>query len=282
MATILDGKKLANDIKKTLAHEVLLLEGNQVKPGLAVILVGENPASKIYVKNKRKACDEVGIESFDYHLPESTSQEEIEKLIAQLNADKKVHGILVQLPLPPSLNEQRIFEMIDPSKDVDGFHPVNMGKLVSGLLSLRPCTPLGIIALLDSIGYQLEGQQAVVVGRSKIVGKPVALLLLERHATVTICHSKTHNLSEIIKSADVVVAAVGVPKFVKGDWIKQGAVVIDVGINRMDDGSIVGDVDFQEASKYASAITPVPGGVGPMTIAMLLSNVVEAAKKCNS
>ena len=282
MATILDGKKLANDIKKTLAHEVLLLEGNQVKPGLAVILVGENPASKIYVKNKRKACDEVGIESFDYHLPESTSQEEIEKLIAQLNADKKVHGILVQLPLPPSINEQRIFEMIDPSKDVDGFHPVNMGKLVSGLLSLRPCTPLGIIALLDSIGYQLEGQQAVVVGRSKIVGKPVALLLLERHATVTICHSKTHNLSEIIKSADVVVAAVGVPKFVKGDWIKQGAVVIDVGINRMDDGSIVGDVDFQEASKYASAITPVPGGVGPMTIAMLLSNVVEAAKKCNS
>jgi methylenetetrahydrofolate dehydrogenase (NADP+)/methenyltetrahydrofolate cyclohydrolase len=278
MATILDGKKLASDIKKSLAHEVSLLEKNKITPGLAVILIGENPASKIYVKNKRKACDEVGIESFDYNLPEATSQEEIEKLIRQLNADKRVHGILVQLPLPPSINEQAILELIDPAKDVDGFHPVNMGKLVSGLSSLRPCTPLGIIAILDSIGYQLEGRQAVVVGRSNIVGKPVALLLLERHATVTICHSRTHNLSEIIKSADVVVAAVGVPKFVNGDWIKPGAVVIDVGINRMDDGSIVGDVDFQEASKHASAITPVPGGVGPMTIAMLLSNVVEAAK----
>jgi methylenetetrahydrofolate dehydrogenase (NADP+)/methenyltetrahydrofolate cyclohydrolase len=280
MAKILDGKKLAQEIKKLLADEVSLLKENGIIPGLAVVLVGENPASKVYVKNKRKACEEVGIKSFDFNLPETASQQELEDLIAKLNADRSVNGILVQLPLPSRLDEMAILEKIDPAKDVDGFHPVNMGRLVSGLPSLRPCTPLGIIALIDSIGSKLSGKNAVVVGRSKIVGKPVALLLLERHATVTICHSRTQNIADIVKSADVVVAAVGVPGFIKGDWIKEGAIVIDVGINRTGDGSLTGDVEFEEASKRASAITPVPGGVGPMTIAMLMRNTVESAKMC--
>lgn len=275
---ILDGKKLAQEIKKLLGDEVSLLRKNGITPGLAVVLVGQNQASKVYVKNKRRACEEVGIKSFDFNLPETTSQKELEDLITKLNADRNVNGILVQLPLPSGLDEMAILEKIDPAKDVDGFHPVNMGRLVSGLPSLRPCTPLGIITLIDSIGYKLSGKNAVVVGRSKIVGKPVALLLLERHATVTICHSRTQNLADVVRSADVVVAAVGSPHFIKGDWIKDGAVVIDVGINRTGDGSLVGDVEFEEASKRAFAITPVPGGVGPMTIAMLMKNTVEAAK----
>lgn len=279
MSNIIDGKKLALNVREDLAKEVTSLKEKNIAPGIAVILVGENPASQIYVKNKRKACAKAGIESFAYDLPAETSQEKIENLIKELNADDKVHGILVQLPLPPHINEQVIIETINPQKDVDGFHPVNMGKLLIGLKGFRPGTPSGILALLDSINYDLKGKQAVILGRSRIVGKPTALMLLERHATVTICHSRTKNLEEVVKGADVLVAAIGSPHIVKGDWIKQGAVVIDVGINRLDNGSIVGDVDFEAASKKALAITPVPGGVGPMTIAMLLQNTVNAAKE---
>lgn len=282
MVQIIDGKKISQEIKDILAKEVALLKKNGVIPGLAVILVGQNPASQVYVRNKRKACAEVGVASFDYNLPESAPQTELEELILKLNIDANIHGILVQLPLPSTLDEQTILQMIDPEKDVDGFHPTNLGRLFIGLPSPRPCTPSGIVTLLDSIGCKLSGKHAVVVGRSKIVGKPVALMLLERHATVTICHSRTHNLPDVVRSADVVIAAIGSPNFIKGDWIKEGAVVIDVGINRTGDGSLTGDVEFEEASKRASAITPVPGGVGPMTIAMLLKNTIEAAKKCVS
>lgn len=281
MVTIIDGKKIAHEIKKILSNEVSLLKQSNIAPGLAVILVGQNAASQIYVRNKRKACADVGIQSFDFNLPETASQKELEDLIAKLNSDDRVHGILIQLPLPACMDEISVLEKISPSKDVDGFHPVNMGRLVSGLPSFRPCTPLGIITLIDFMGYKLAGKNAVVIGRSKIVGKPIALMLLERHATVTICHSRTQNLAEIVRSADIVVAAIGSPGFIKGDWIKDGALVIDVGINRTGEGGIVGDVEFEEASKHASAITPVPGGVGPMTIAMLLKNTVEAAKHTN-
>lgn len=279
MTTIIDGKKLSQEIKRLLANEVSILKKDNVTPGLAVVLVGQNPASQVYVKNKKKACEEIGIKSFAHELPDTTSQKELEDLISRLNSDGSVHGILVQLPLPASIDEAAILQRIDPAKDVDGFHPVNMGRLVSGLPSLRPCTPLGIMTMLDSTGVKLPGMNAVVVGRSKIVGKPVALMLLERHATVTICHSRTKDLPDVVRAADVVVAAIGSPEFIKGDWIKQGAVVIDVGINRTGDGKLVGDVEFAQASKRASAITPVPGGVGPMTIAMLMKNTVEASKK---
>jgi len=279
MTIIIDGKKIAQEIKKILSNEVSLLKQNNITPGLAVVLVGQNAASQVYVRNKRKACADVGIQGFDFNLPETTSQKELENLIAKLNGDDRVHGILVQLPLPAPLDESAILEKINPAKDVDGFHPVNMGRLVSGLPSFRPCTPLGIMTMLDSIGYKFAGKNAVVVGRSKIVGKPIALMLLERHATVTVCHSRTQNLADVVRSADIVIAAIGSPEFIKGDWIKDGAVVIDVGINRTGDGTLVGDVEFEEASKHASAITPVPGGVGPMTIAMLLKNTVEASKK---
>jgi len=282
MATILDGKKLGQEIKTRLAGEIDLLKKVGVTPGLAVILVGQNPASRIYVKNKRKACEEVGVIGFDYDLPESSDQKDIVNLIKKLNADKNVHGILVQLPLPPPMDEKKILELIDAAKDVDGFHPTNMGKLLIGMPSLRPCTALGVMELIDSIDYEIAGRHAVVVGRSHIVGKPTALMLLERNATVTMCHSKTSNLPDVIRSADIIVAAIGKPRFIKGEWIKKGAIVIDVGINRTSDGKLVGDVDFEEASKRASAITPVPGGIGPMTIAMLLKNVVEAAKQCVS
>ncbi len=282
MATILDGKKISQEIKRVLADEVRLLKEDNIVPGLAVVLVGENPASRVYVRNKRKSCAEVGIRGFDHNLSEATPQNELEALIDKLNGDANVHGILVQLPLPSHIDEASILLRIDPAKDVDGFHPVNMGLLVSGLPGFRPCTPSGIMTMLDSIGYNLSGKHAVVVGRSKIVGKPAALMLLERHATVTICHSRTEDLPGIVRSADVVVAAVGRPQFIKGDWIKPGAVVIDVGINRTGDGQLVGDVDFEGAVKNAYAITPVPGGVGPMTIAMLLKNTVDAAKKHRS
>ena len=282
MAIILNGKSLAQQIKNELAGEVALLKKKNIVPGIAVVLVGQNPASQIYVRNKKKACDEVGIVSFDHNLPATTQQNELLKLIQQLNSDERVHGILVQLPLPSSIDEQLILENVDPAKDVDGFHPLNLGKLLIGVPSLRPCTALGAIALIDSIGYKLASKSAVVIGRSKIVGKPSALMLLERNATVTICHSKTANLPEIVRAADVVIAAIGSPHFVKGDWIKEGALVIDVGINRLGNSQIVGDVDFASAEKRAFAITPVPGGVGPMTIAMLLKNVVESAKQYKS
>ena len=279
MSRILDGKALAAQIKAELSKEVEKLEQRQITPGLAVVLVGDDPASQIYVRAKEKACLKIGVASFQHRLKATTTQEELLTLIADLNGDTRVHGILVQLPLPKHLNEEKITEAIDPSKDVDGFHPYNIGKLLIGEAIFHPCTPLGIIKLLESTGMEISGKEAVVVGRSNIVGKPVALMLLQRHATVTICHSRTVNLPERIGRADIVVAAVGRAEMIRGEWIKEGAVVIDVGINRTKEGKLLGDVGFEEASKRASFITPVPGGVGPMTIAMLLYNTVEAAKR---
>jgi methylenetetrahydrofolate dehydrogenase (NADP+)/methenyltetrahydrofolate cyclohydrolase len=279
MATIIDGKKLAQEQRNKVREEVLLLKKKNIAPGIAVIIVGDDPASKVYVKNKRKACAEAGIESFEYTLPTNTSQKDLLNLIEKLNSDRKVHGILVQLPLPSHIDEQRILEAINPSKDVDGFHPLNMGKFLIGLPCFKPCTPAGIMALIDQAGFEIAGKHAVVVGRSKIVGKPAAIMLLERNATVTICHSKTRNLEKIIGEADIVVAAAGKPHMIKGNWIKKGALVIDVGINRDEKGRITGDVEFEAAAERAFAITPVPGGVGPMTIAMLLKNTLDAAKQ---
>lgn len=279
-AEIIDGKALALKIREEIAQEVEALKSSSgLVPGLAVVLIGDNPASKIYVRNKERACEAAGIYAEQHNLPATVTEDEVLTLIDKLNADKKIHGILVQLPSPEQLDEQRILQVLDPEKDVDGFHPVNQGRLLAGLPGPRPCTPLGLIRLLDSIGYDLKGKEAVVVGRSQIVGKPAALLLLERHATVTICHSRTVALDETVRRADVVVAAVGRMEMIRGDWIKPGAVVLDVGMNRGKDGKLCGDVAFQEAVEVASYITPVPGGVGPMTIAMLLYNTLEAAKK---
>ena len=279
-ARIINGKEIAAQVRAELKSEIQALkESSGVTPGLTVVLVGENPASVVYVRNKAKACEEVGIRSTQHKMPGTTTQAELLKLIKELNASKEVHGILVQLPLPKQINEEAILEEISPLKDVDGFHPYNMGRLMIGNPLLQPCTPFGVMRLIDSTGVDLAGKEAVVVGRSNIVGKPMAMMLLRRNATVTICHSKTKDLADRIAKADVVVAAVGRAEFVKGDWIKEGAVVIDVGINRTPEGKLVGDVDFEGASLRAGFITPVPGGVGPMTIAMLLKNTVEAAKK---
>lgn len=278
MTTIIDGKKLALELRKKISDEAAELRRKGVVPGLAVVLVGKSPASQTYVKNKRAACQKAGIASFDHDLPESTSEAELSELIAKLNADPAIHGILVQLPLPKHINERKILGSIEPSKDVDGFHPINIGRLVTGEPCLKPCTPSGIMALIDSTKVDLKGRNALVIGRSTIVGKPTALMLLERHATVTICHSKTADLSDEVRRADIVITAIGRPRMIKGSWIKSGALVIDVGINRVEDGTIVGDVDFEAAKGRAGFITPVPGGVGPMTIAMLMKNTVEAAK----
>ncbi|MCK5211269.1 bifunctional methylenetetrahydrofolate dehydrogenase/methenyltetrahydrofolate cyclohydrolase FolD [Candidatus Parcubacteria bacterium] len=274
MALLLDGKKISQEIKNELKKEI---KESKLSPGLAVVLVGENPASVIYTKHKKKACAEVGIKSFSYELPHETTQYELEELIEKLNLDKKIHGILVQLPLPEQINAQKIIASIDPKKDVDGFHPLNVGKLMLGLPGFRSATPLGIIELIKRYNLDLVGQHAVIVGRSNIVGKPLAQLLLQEHATVTICHSKTKNLPEITAQADILVAALGRPQFIKKDMVKKGAVVIDVGMNRLDNGKLVGDVDFDEVKNIVEAITPVPGGVGPMTIAALLMNTVKAA-----
>ena len=278
MATIIKGKALAKALRKKLKIQVAEnLVPHGITPGLAVVLVGEDPASAIYVRNKGKACRKVGIEVFDHKLPADTSQGILMELIHGLNADPAVHGILVQLPLPGHLDEQTVLHAIDPQKDVDGFHPVNMGRLLAGDPLFVPCTPLGIMHMLHSVETTLKGAEAVVVGRSNIVGKPMALLLLAEHCTVTLCHSRTRDLPGVVRRADVVVAAVGVPQLVKGDWIKEGATVIDVGINRVDD-KLVGDVEYEPAAARARAITPVPGGVGPMTIAMLLANTVRSAR----
>lgn len=279
MAKIIDGKALAGRIRQELKTEAAELKAKGIKPGLAVILVGNNPASKVYVNAKGKACEEVGINSLQHNLPEDAKQEELVSLIQRLNNDSDVHGILVQLPLPAHIDEEAAIEVILPSKDVDGFHPFNVGRLVIGKPCLKPCTPFGIMKLIESEGLEISGKHAVVVGRSNIVGKPVAMMLLQKHATVTICHSRTKNLSDVTRQADILIAAVGRPKMVKGDWIKKGAIVIDVGVNRLENGSLAGDVDFEEVKDIAGAITPVPGGVGPMTIAMLLNNTVEAAKR---
>lgn len=277
---MINGKEIAAEVRSELKAEIELLK--QVKgvvPGLAVVLVGENPASKVYVRNKGKACEEVGIRSIQHTLPANTTQAELLKLIDELNKSNDVNGILVQLPLPSHIDEQLVLEAIVPHKDVDGFHPYNVGRLMIGNPLLQPCTPYGVMRLIDSTGIDISGKDAVIVGRSNIVGKPMAMMLLKRNATVTICHSKTKDLVEKVRSADIIIAAIGKAEFVKGDWVKEGALVIDVGINRKEDGKLVGDVDFEEVSKKASHITPVPGGVGPMTIAMLLKNTVEAARR---
>lgn len=278
-AVIIDGKKISAEVKAELASEVDALKEKGVVPGLAVVLVGDDPASKVYVANKEKACAELGIRSIKRELPATTSEEELLALVAELNADPEVDGLLVQLPLPGHVDEKRVLEAIDPDKDVDGFHPVNVGRLVVGERGFRPATPSGIMKLLEKTGVDLKGKEAVVVGRSNIVGKPVALMLLEKHATVTICHSRTRDLAEVTMRAEVLVVAVGRPRMITADMIRPGAVVIDVGVNRLPDGKLAGDVDFEGAAKVAGAITPVPGGVGPMTIAMLMVNAVEAAKR---
>ncbi|MCB9644291.1 MAG: bifunctional methylenetetrahydrofolate dehydrogenase/methenyltetrahydrofolate cyclohydrolase FolD [Myxococcales bacterium] len=281
MSTLLDGKALAKQVRSQLKQEVDALVEKGCTPGLDVILVGEDPASQIYVRNKHLACEKVGIRSRIHKLPADTPQQQLEDLLQSLNQDPQVHGILLQLPLPKGLDADAALLKIDPTKDVDGLHPDNLGLLAAGRPGLRPCTPQGCIALLDSISYDLKGKHAVVLGRSILVGKPVALLLLERHATVTICHSRTQDLPAVVRQADVLIAAVGQPHLVKADWLKPGAVVVDVGTNRLDDGRLVGDVDFEAAQSVVSAISPVPGGVGPMTITMLLVNTVAAAKKIN-
>ncbi len=284
---IIDGKAIAAKVRAKVAEDVeARVAAGLSRPGLATVLVGENPASEVYVRMKQRACEKAGITSFGHNLPADISQEDLEKLVSDLNADPAVNGILVQLPLPDGLDEERVLNAISIEKDVDGFHPINMGRLAQkGRESLFvPCTPDGVIYLLDETGVELEGANAVVLGRSNIVGMPVALLLVKRNATVTICHSRTKNLPDECAKADVLIAAVGRPEMVKKDWVKPGAVVIDVGTNRVDDPStekgyrLVGDVDFNEVVEVAGAISPSPGGVGPMTIAMLLRNTVRAAE----
>lgn len=279
MATIIDGKAVAKAVQQQIKEEVDGLERRwSMAPGLAVVLVGDDPASHIYVRNKERACKEVGIKSFEHFLPATVSEKDLLALVQQLNKDKHVHGILVQLPLPPHIHAEKILNAVSPFKDVDGFHPVNQGNLVVGADGYRPCTPLGVMKLLESAGCDPKGKNAVIVGRSNIVGKPVALMLLEKHATVTICHSRTASLRDEVARGDIVVVAIGKAGIVRGDWIKPGAVVIDVGINRQANGKLCGDVEFEVAKERASAITPVPGGVGPMTICMLLFNTLKAAK----
>lgn len=283
LATIIDGKKLSETIKAEVAEEVRKITANgEMAPGLAVIIVGNDPASHVYVSSKKKACDATGIFSIEVALPEDTTQAQLLEEINKLNNDSRIHGILLQLPLPRHLNENEALEAINPKKDVDGFHPVNVGKLYIGLDTFVPCTPKGVIEILKRNNIEIAGKNAVVVGRSNIVGKPMGALLMKENATVTIAHSKTKNLPELLSKADIVVAAIGKAKFIKGEWLKEGAVVIDVGTNSIDDPTskkgyrLVGDVDFEAAEKKASYITPVPGGVGPMTIAMLLKNTLEA------
>jgi len=274
----IDGKAIAAAVRAEVREKVASFHaGTGIRPCLATVLVGDDPASAVYVRSKGKACQEAGMDSRQISLPASTSEAELLRTVRELNADAAVHGILVQLPLPGHIDESRILETIDPAKDVDGFHPVNAGLLLTGNPAFVPCTPLGILRMLDHESVDLKGKHAVVVGRSNIVGKPVALLLLSRHATVTICHSRTRDLPDRVRSADVVVAAVGKREMIRGSWIAPGAVVIDVGMNRRPDGTLAGDVAFDEAAEVAGKITPVPGGVGPMTIAMLLHNTLEAA-----
>jgi len=280
MATIIDGRVEAQKVRDETAAAVEQFRAEHGRaPGLATVLVGSDPASATYVRNKRRSCAKVGIESLHHELPASTSAAEVVSLVERLNADPQANGILVQLPLPDGVDSRVVLNAIDPEKDVDGLHPVSQGRLLAGDPGLRPCTPLGVMRLLEGTGTDLVGARAVVIGRSLLVGKPVSMLLLEKHATVTLCHSRTRNLADEVRRADVVVAAVGRPEFVGGDWIGEGAVVIDVGINRLDDGRLVGDVDFAAASERASFITPVPGGVGQMTVAMLLANTVTAARR---
>lgn len=278
MAVILDGKETARKVREGLKDKVEELKQQNIYPKLAVIMVGDDGASKIYVRNKSKACEELGIEYEEFLLASNTTQEELLELINTLNAREDVHGILLQSPIPKHLDINEAFRTISPKKDVDGFNPVNVGKLVLGQDTFVSCTPFGVIKLLEEYNIPIEGKNAVVIGRSNIVGKPMLQCLLNKNATVTICHSKTENLKEVTKKADILVAAIGKAKFVTKDMVKQGAVVIDVGINRNEQGKVCGDVDFEEVEKQASYITPVPGGIGPMTIAMLMTNIVKAAR----
>lgn len=279
MASVIDGNRIAQEVRAEVrAQAIELKEKRGITPGLAVILVGEDPASKIYVGRKEKAAKEAGFLSREFRLPAETTEESLRDLVAGLNASPEIHGILVQLPLPKHINPDVVIETIDPRKDVDGFHPVNIGGLFTGRPGHRACTPLGVIELLDRTGIPIEGKEAVIVGRSNIVGKPLALMLLNRHATVTVCHTRTRDLAGVARRADILVAAAGKAEMVRGEMVKEGAVVIDVGINRGADGKLVGDVAFAEAAAKASYITPVPGGVGPMTIAMLLRNTLNSAK----
>ena len=279
MAVIIDGKAVAKEVQKQIKDEVEGLERRWgLVPGLAVVVVGDDPASHIYVRNKEKACKEAGIKSFEHLLPATISERDLLALVHQLNKDKRVHGVLVQLPLPAHIRAEKILEAIAPSKDIDGFHPVNQGSLVLGSDGFKPCTPMGIMKLLAAVNCDPKGKNAVVVGRSNIVGKPIALMLLAKHATVTICHSRTASLRDEVSRADILIVAIGKAGVVRGDWVKPGAVVIDVGVNRSPNGKLCGDVEFDTAKERASAITPVPGGVGPMTICMLLYNTLKAAK----
>jgi len=277
---IMDGKALAAKVRAEVAQRVAALRARGVAPGLTVVRVGDDPSSAIYVRGKRRDCDEVGIASVEHHLPADTGQADLMALVGRLNQDPAVHGILVQLPLPDHLDEQAVIDAISPAKDADGFHPFNVGALSIGIPGVpRPCTPSGVMRLLDEAGVELKGKRALVLGRSNIVGKPMALLLLERHATVTLAHSRTVDLAGEVARAEVLVAAVGRPELVRGEWIRPGSVVVDVGMNRLADGRLLGDVEYPAAAARASAITPVPGGVGPMTRAMLLVNTVELADR---
>lgn len=278
MSELIDGKELAKKIRKELKKEVTNLKENGVSPKLAVIMVGNDPGSTVYVRNKSKACEKTGIEFEEFLFEENTSEEELLQVIEKLNNDSTINGILLQSPVPKHIDINKAFRTIAPEKDVDGFNPINVGNLTIGEDAFISCTPYGVIKMFEEYNIDLEGKNAVILGRSNIVGKPMIQCMLNKNATVTVCHSRTQNIGEITKKADVIISAIGKPKFLKEDMVKKGSVVIDVGINRLEDGSIVGDVDFDKVSKKASYITPVPGGVGPMTIAMLLNNVVKAAK----
>lgn len=281
MQQIIDGKAVAAAVRRRVAQETAELAKQGIVPGLAVILVGDDNASQVYVNNKKKACEDVGFVSFEFVLPSSTTQDELNQLVMELNQRKDVNGILCQLPLPSHLDDKQVINLISPEKDVDAFHPENVGKIMIGDYHFLPCTPAGVMELIHSTGVDVAGKHAVVIGRSNIVGKPMAMLLLHENATVTIVHSKTVNLKEITASADILVAAVGKPKFVTGDMVKEGTLIIDVGMNRDENGKLCGDVDFDSAASKASYITPVPGGVGPMTIAMLMQNTLTAVKLQN-
>ncbi len=283
MAKLIDGKQVSAQVKEQVrAEAAAIYEKHGIKAGLAVVIVGNDPASRVYVNNKKKACEAVGFASYEYALPEETTQEELLELVDTLNNDPKVNGILVQLPVPKHIDDTAIINAISPAKDVDAFHPENVGRIMIGDYAFLPCTPAGVMELIDSTGVEISGKKCVVIGRSNIVGKPMAMLLLHRSGTVTICHSRTQDLASVTREADILVAAVGRANFVTADMVKEGAVVIDVGINRLDNGKLCGDVDFAAVEPKASWITPVPGGAGPMTIAMLMKNTLTAMKKQNN
>ena len=282
MAQIIDGKAVSKEVRRKVAAETEELKKKGITPGLAVILVGDDPASHVYVRNKERACEEVGFYSEKYELPETTTQEELNALVDKLNAKKEISGILCQLPLPKHLDDKAVIDRIDPKKDVDAFHPENVGAIMIGDYHFLPCTPAGVMELIHSTGVEIAGKRAVVIGRSNIVGKPMSMLLLHEDATVVMTHSKTKDLADITRTADILVVAIGKAGFVTADMVKEGAVVIDVGMNRNAEGKLCGDVDFDEVSKKCSYITPVPGGVGPMTISMLMKNTLTAAKLQNS